>query len=826
MISLIPIAFSALITAQPSAQSVAAQPAPDSYRRPPEEIAKLADAPLTPALRLSPDQAWALLTDTPTLLPLSDLAQPELKLAGHRFNPQNDDQTRSPYAQHPVLLRISDGSQRPIAGLPDQARLRYLTWSPDAKRIAIAVSTENALELWVADVGTARARQIPGVKLNAVHPSPPMHWVSDSKTLICRTVAEDRGTAPAAPPVPSSPVVDESIEGRKSPAHTYQDLLKSPYQAALFEYHLTSRVRRVTVDGESVPLGKSGGIVRADPSPDGKFLLVESIHRPFSYIVPEERFPRRIEIWDLQGNLVKQIADLPLADQVPVNFDAVRTGPRQMGWRADAPAVLFWAEAQDGGDPRAEAAVRDRLFMLAAPFDQAPVAIASLAMRFRNIVWGNDRIALVSEWRWKDRRTREWRLAPGNPSEKPQLLFDRSSEDRYHDPGLPALRRNSAGYQVLRIGDQGKSLFFVGQGASPEGDRPFVDRLDLATVKTVRLWQSQPPHYEEAIELLDDRADRLITRRESVSQPPNYFLRDVRKNALTALTKFPHPTPQLAEVKKELLRYQRADGVKLTATLYTPPKYSSKDGPLPMLMWAYPIEFKSADAAGQVTTSPHRFIRVTSGSPLFWLVRGYAILDNPTFPIVGEGDKESNDTYVQQLVDGAKAAVDEVVRRGVADRNRIAIGGHSYGAFTTANLLAHSDLFRAGIARSGAYNRTLTPFGFQREERTFWDAPETYIKMSPFAYANKIDEPILMIHGMEDANSGTYPIQSERLFAALKGFGRTARLVMLPHESHGYRARESVMHMLWEMDAWLEKYVKNAAPRKVVSTSGDAQRSQ
>jgi dipeptidyl aminopeptidase/acylaminoacyl peptidase len=489
-----------------------------------------------------------------------------------------------------------------------------------------------------------------------------------------------------------------------------------------------------------------------------------------------------------------------------------------MEWRADSPATLSWAEAQDGGDPRAEAAVRDRLFMLPAPFDHPPVAIASLAMRFRSIVWGNDEIALVSEWRWKDRRMREWRYAPARPTEKPQLLSDRSLEDRYHDPGIPVLRHNSAGRRVLKIGEQGKSLLFIGQGASPEGDRPFLDRLDLGTLKMARLWRSEAPYYEEPVEVLDDRGERMITRRETVSIQTNYFLRDLSRKSSTALTQFPHPTPQLAQAKKELLRYQRADGVKLTATLYTPPNYSRQDGPLPMLMWAYPIEFKSADAAGQVTTSPHRFLRVSTGSPLFWLARGYAILDNPTFPIVGEGEKESNDTYVQQLVEGAKAAVNEVVLRGVADPERIAIGGHSYGAFTTANLLAHSDLFRAGIARSGAYNRTLTPFGFQREERTFWDAPETYMKMSPFTYANQIDEPLLMIHGMEDNNSGTFPIQSERLFAALKGFGRTARLVLLPHESHGYRARESVLHVLWETDQWLEKYVKNAGPRKVVST--------
>jgi dipeptidyl aminopeptidase/acylaminoacyl peptidase len=306
----------------------------------------------------------------------------------------------------------------------------------------------------------------------------------------------------------------------------------------------------------------------------------------------------------------------------------------------------------------------------------------------------------------------------------------------------------------------------------------------------------------------------VLTRRESVQEPPNYFYHNLEKNRTVQLTGFPHPTPQLKGITKELIRYNRDDGLKLTARLYLPDGYTTADGPLPMVMWAYPREYKSADAAGQVTDSPYRFIRTSWSSPVVWLLRGYAVLDYPSMPIIGEGDEEPNDSFIEQLVAGAKAAIDEVVRRGVADPERIAIGGHSYGAFMTANLLAHSDLFRAGIARSGAYNRSLTPFGFQSEDRTFWEAPETYFAMSPFMHADKVDEPILLIHGEADNNSGTYPMQSERFYNALKGHGAICRLVMLPHESHGYRARESALHVLYETDRWLEKYVKNAGPRK------------
>lgn len=812
MLCALQLVLAAAVTASPSSTP---STTPDAYQMPPDEIAKLADAPLTPSVLFGPDQDWVLFEQNPTLLPIADVAQPELKLAGIRFNPQNNALTRQPYAHKLWLFQISTRAERPISGLPSGLKMRWARWSPDGKRLAFAHSADNALELWVIDVSTASASRLPNVQLNGVQ-AWPFHWLSDSQSLICRTIPAERGPVPRQPQTPAGPVIDQSTEGRKSPTRTYQDLLKSPYDAELFAYYANAQVRRVYLDGRNEALGKPAMIFSADPSPDGKYLLVESFHRPFSYLVPWERFPRSVEIWTSDGSRLRTLADLPLADQVPINFDAVAPGPRHFGWRADSAATAFWVEAQDGGDPRIEAPIRDRLFTLAAPFAGDAVALASLEMRFREVQWGTDELALMVEGRWKDRRTRTWRFSPSSPSTKPQLVFDRSSEDRYRDPGRPATRLTPSGTLVLRIADQGRTLFLLGPGASPEGDRPFLDRFDLTTLKARRLWQSQAPYYEQAIHLFDD-GERVFTHREAVAEPPNYYLRDLRKKTMQALTRFPHPSPQLSKVKKELVHYQRSDGVKLSATLYLPINYSRQNGPPPMLMWAYPHEFKTADAAGQVTTSPYRFVRVGPMSPLPWLVRGYAIFDDPSFPVLGEGEKEANDTYVRQLVEDAKAAVEEVVRRGVADRNRIAIGGHSYGAFTTANLLAHTDLFRAGIARSGAYNRTLTPFGFQREERTFWDAPELYVAMSPFTYANKIDHPLLMIHGMEDDNQGTFPLQSERLFQALKGFGKPARLVLLPHEAHGYRARESVMHMLWEMDQWLEKYVKNASRGKLAS---------
>ncbi|MCH8961438.1 MAG: S9 family peptidase, partial [Bacteroidetes bacterium] len=553
----------------------------------------------------------------------------------------------------------------------------------------------------------------------------------------------------------------------------------------------------------------------AAPSPSGEYVLVEAMHKPFSYLVPAYRFPNRIEVRDLDGNLVKEIADVPLAEGVPTAFGSVPTGIRSIDWRADDPATLYWAEALDGGDARAEAEYRDQVYMLEAPFDAEPTPLVKLPLRYGGVTWGDDDLALVSESWFSTRKRRVYVVDPSQPGQEPRVLFDLSTEDRYNNPGSPLRRQTEQGTSVLLTADDGQSIFLSGTGASPEGNRPFLRKMDLETGETEELFRSEAPYYEFPVTLLDPEAMHLMTRRESSTEPPNYFVRDLRSGSLTAATDFPHPYPELADIQKESIQYEREDGIPLSATLYLPAGYDAeRDGPLPAFVWAYPREFKSARAAGQRSDSPYQFKRVSYWGAVPYVTQGYAVIDNASMPVIGEGEQEPNDTFREQLVANARAAIDEGMRRGVVDPERVAIGGHSYGAFMTANLLAHSDLFRAGIARSGAYNRTLTPFGFQREERLFWEAPEIYYYMSPFMHADKVNEPILLIHGEADNNSGTFPLQSRRYYSALKGLGKTARLVMLPHESHGYRARESIMHMLWETNRWLETYVKNAPPRE------------
>ena len=776
------------------------------YREPDPVLVEIIDAPPPPGTRLSPDREWVLLLESESLPSIAELAEEELRLAGMRINPRTNGPSRTrPYSGLKVL-RLDDPAEQPITGLPQDPRIGNVAWSPDSRRVAFTHTTADGIELWVAELADRRARRLLGHGLNLAAREDP-RWLADSRSLLCPLVPDGRGPRPEASRVPVGPVIQENL-GRTTPARTYQDLLKNAHHEALFEHFFTAQLARVDLDGQVTSLGEPGILWRFDPSPDGEYVMVETIHRPFSYLVPASRFPERIEIWDREGKLVRQIADLPLRDEIPIAFGSVATGPRSVQWRADTPATVVWAEAQDGGDASRDAEERDRLYVLPAPFADAPVPLVTLSLRYRGIQWGDGDLALVEESWWKTRQLRTWRVRPDHPDAEVQLVFDRSFEDRYADPGYAVTTVNRFGRRVIQRSGDGRAFFLIGPGASAEGDRPFFDRLDLESLETERLFRSEAPFYERPVQPLDGTPRRLLTSRESPEEPPNLFLRDLDDGSLTPVTRFAHPTPQLLGIQKELVRYRREDGVDLTATLYLPEGHApEKDGPLPTVLWAYPVEFKSADAAGQVAGSPHRFDRVGWWSPLLWLTQGFAVLDDPTMPIVGEGDEEPNDTYVEQLVASARAAVDEVVRRGVADRDRLAIGGHSYGAFMAANLLAHSDLFAAGIARSGAYNRTLTPFGFQAEERKLWEALDIYVAMSPFMHADDVDEPLLLIHGEADPNSGTFPMQSERFYSALKGLGGTVRLVMLPHESHGYRARESILHMLWETERWLDTWV-------------------
>ncbi|MGI9139753.1 MAG: prolyl oligopeptidase family serine peptidase [Gemmatimonadaceae bacterium] len=797
----------------------AATAAQDVYRQPPPPIAQILDAERTPLVVVSPDGTTLLFIERSDMPSIAELAAPEERLAGLRINPAMNASSRGPVYKGLRLAAIGAtgaNAERRVS-LPPDPRIANIFWAPDGRHIAFTLASDSGLTLWVANVASATARQLTGEKVNAAMDSP-CNWI-DHARLICHLIPTNRGAPSPRMSVPKGPIVQQSTH-RTAANRTYQDLLQDPSDEARFEYLVQSQLAVVGVDGTVIPIGPPGVYRSVTPSPDGSYIAVAAVHRPYSYVVPWWGFPTTLSVWDLSGRIVKTLANLPLQDDVGTSFDAVPRGMRNLQWRSDAAATVVWVEALDEGDPSKEADKRDRVYMQPAPFTSDPTVLLDVAARVRTVRWVRPDLALVEEQWSKTRRTRTWAVNPASPSSPARLIFDRSSEDRYASPGsFVTVIGGPYDESVVLTSADGRFAYLRGAGASPEGDRPFLDRIELATGKRERLWQSSAPYYEVVVEILDPEATRIVTERESVKDPPNYFLRDVRANRLTQLTHFADPAPQFSAVEPRLITYKRDDGIQLSAKLYLPPGYTRAQGRLPFLFWAYPEEFRSATAAAQVVGSPHRFVRPARASHLFLLTQGYGILDGPTMPIVGEGDREPNDTYIEQLVSSAKAAVDEVVRLGVADRNRIAVGGHSYGAFMTANLLAHSDLFRAGIARSGAYNRTLTPFGFQAEERTFWQARDTYGAMSPFYHADKIKEPILLIHGEADNNSGTFPIQSERMYAALMGNRGTVRYVVLPAESHGYAARESVGHTLWEMVSWLDTYVKNA-PRSPATGTG------
>jgi len=802
--------------------------AEEGYRRPSRPIREVLDAPLFPTAWVSPTRDAMLFGEKPSYPPLSDLAQPMLRLAGLRIDPRMTGVHRAPYWVRLTLKRLPDGAET-VVSLPAGARAGAPLWTADGRRFAFTMQSTDGVELWVCDVATAKARRLEGVRLNAVL-WPSFFWLPDQRSLLIKRIPPDRGDAPPAPAVPEAPNIEEA-SGKSGIGSTYEnrDVLKTAFDERLFDYYLRSQI--AIVDGETgvvAPIGAPDVYASITASPSGDYLLVERIHRPYSHFHPYWRFARETSIWKRDTEVKIPFVSLPLADQVPIH--GVPLGRRSYHWRPTAPATLVWAEALDGGDPMAKVPHRDRLLAQSAPFTDEPREILRLKERFAGIAWSDSAgFAIVEEFERERRWTRTFAVDVDAPAATPRLLWDLSDNDRYHDPG-------SALYRVLPNGSavmhrEGSWLYLSGAGASPEGDRPFFDRYDLSTGKTERLFRSGRADYESFVSWVDPVKGTFLTRRESPRDPPNYQVRSLGKrearprageaefaSTRRALTHFADPAPRLRGITKRIVKYERADGVPLTFTLYLPPGY--REGTrLPTVVWAYPLEYSDAETAGQVAGSDRRFLTIGGASHLFFLLDGYAVLDNVAMPVVGHPDSVYN-TFVDQITANAKAAIDKAVSLGVTDRERVGVAGHSHGALMTANLLAHTDLFRAGIARSGAYNHTLRPFGFQTERRTLYEAPEVYVGLSPLMHANKIREPILLIHGELDANPGTVPLQSDLLYRAIAGTGGTARLVTLPLESHGYEARESVEHTLWEMTTWFDRYVKGVPRVRTERTEG------
>ena len=774
------------------------------YQKPSKEILDLVDVTLAPATLVDDAQQNMVLLFRDNYKSIEDLSKEELRLAGLRIDPTTNIGSRVTYYNNLQVQRVGSNDSLTIKGMPEAPRLTNFTWSPNQRYMAFTHTAKKGVELWVLDIEAATARKVFDKPINA-NMSDTLNWNADSRSLLAKVVPKDRkALIDTSVAVPSGPTISVS-DGKKAQNRTYQDLLKNKNDEFNFEQLARSEIYKVPLKGKASLWLASGMYGDVSVSPAGDYVMVEEYKAPFSYLVTYQRFGHSINLYDKKGKLLKTLVDVPLIEDLPQGFMAVRTGPRDVQWRNDKPNTIVYAEALDGGDPEVEVTHRDKLMQLEAPFNGEAEQILKTEDRFYRFIWNNDSVAIAMDYWWNTRNIKTYLFSP-DQSQSAQIISNRSYQDKYSDPGNFVTRKNGYFKDVLAV--EGNNAFLLGDGFTPEGQFPFLDKLDLETLETSRVYKSAYTDKFEDLRDFNIKNDRLLVRIESKRDYPNYYFRNLKNNTLTQLTHFENPFESIQNVKKEVITYKRNDGLDLTGTLYLPTDYEQGKR-YPMILWAYPEEFKDKSSAGQNTQNPNRFIYPWYGSPIYWVTKGYVVLDDASFPIVGEGDEEPNDTFRPQLVANAKAAIDALDQKGIIDPARVAVGGHSYGAFMVANLLSHSDLFAAGIARSGAYNRTLTPFGFQSEERHYWDAPEVYYTMSPFMHAEKMKTPLLLIHGEADNNSGTYPMQSERYFNALKGLGAVTRLVMLPKESHGYRAKESVLHTLWEQDQWLEKYVKN-----------------
>tara|TARA_B110000114_G_C15081475_1_gene394232 strand:+ start:33 stop:2444 length:2412 start_codon:yes stop_codon:yes gene_type:complete len=779
------------------------------YQKPPQEILELVDVPRAPSVLLDENKEYMILLFRDAYKSIEELSQEELRLGGLRIDPKTNIGSRVTYFNNIKIKNLNnkDEESSQIKGLPTNPKLTNFKWSPDQKKMAMTNTTSNGVEVWVLDLVNSSVTKLTNANINA-NIGDVINWFEDGQSILIKTVSGNRkpliNTKLAIPTGPTISVND----GKKAQNRTYQDLLKNKNDEHNFEQLAQSEIYKISLNGNKEKWLDADIYTTVSFSPDGNYVLVTTINKPFSYLVPYRRFPSKTTIYNKNGEKVETVIEVPLIEDLPKGFMSVRTGKRNFSWRNDKPATLVYQMALDGGDPENIVEYRDEVFEFEAPFNGNGKSIVKTINRVYDIEWGNNSIAIAHDYWWNTRNTKAYVFNPSDASQKPVIIEDRNYQDTYNDPGVFVTERNHMGSSVLTLTKD--NAFLIGDGFTENGQFPFVDQINLNDNKKNRIYESKYTDKVEDLRNFDPKKNELLVRIESPKEFPNYYLKDIKKGQITQITSFKNPFISIQNVHKEVIKYNRDDGLELSGTLYLPVGYdkNSKEK-MPMILWAYPREYKDKSSAGQSTKNPNEFTYPYYGSMVYWVTRGYVVLDNASFPIVGEGETQPNDTFRKQLVANAKAAIDAVDNLGYIDRNKVAVGGHSYGAFMVANLLSHSDLFAAGIARSGAYNRTLTPFGFQSEERNYWEAPDVYNTMSPFMHADKMTHPLLLVHGAADNNSGTYPMQSERYFNALKGLGATVRLVILPKESHGYRSKESILHLLWEQDQWLEKHVKN-----------------
>ncbi|OXA71520.1 S9 family peptidase [Flavobacterium aquidurense] len=780
-----------------------------TYQKPSKSILDLADYERAPTVSMDTKKENILFLYRSTYKTLDDLNQEELRLGGLRINPVTNISSTVTYTINLKLRKVNAKEEVQVSGLPQNPKISNILWSPNDKKVLFSHTTNSGVELWVLDVATAKATKLTDATVNA-NLGNPFSWFLDSETILVKMLPKNRKPLlDSKKDLPTGPIIS-STAGTKSQNRTYPDMLKNQNDEINFENIITSELYKVKLNGTATLFKEAAMYAGERISPDGNYIMVTTIQKPFSYVVPLNRFPSKTVVYDAAGKEVKTVNEVPLNEVIPKGFMAVRKGKREMTWRNDKPATLSYAVALDEGDPANKVDFRDEVYLWDAPFANNATSLVKLPQRYSDITWGNDNVAFITDEWYDTRNTKTYLINPSNPAQQAKVVTDRNQQDVYSDPGIFETKKNEYNKYVLAI--EKDNAFRIGEGYTKEGQFPFIDEFNLKTLQSKRIYTSTyKDKKEDLLGIEDFKTGKVLVQIQSKSEYPNYYFRNIKKqNSLTAITSFKNPFESIKNVSKEVIKYKRKDGVELSGTLYLPAGYDkAKKEKLPLLIWAYPAEYKDKNSAGQSTQNSNEFTFPYYGSFVYWVTKGYVVLDDAAFPIIGEGTTEPNDNFISQLVDNAAAAIDAVDALGYINRKKVAVGGHSYGAFMTANLLTHSDLFACGIARSGAYNRTLTPFGFQTEQRNYWEAPEVYTAMSPFMNADKMKTPMLLVHGEADNNPGTFTLQTERYYQALKGLGATARMVILPKEAHSYVAKENILHLLWEQDQFLEKYLKN-----------------
>ena len=772
------------------------------YKLPSEKITRIFDTEPFPIIKFVPFSEISIEYTYQRYKTLEEISLPSVKLAGKDIVKS----LNAPSKKYPTtslkIRNLITGDIIPVQ-LPENIKIRTFKFSFDHKRIAASCETERGIELLIIDVDSGKAKQIEGIFINDVIEDDGFWWLNDNKTLLIKSIYPERGPEPQNPLVPDSPIIEESL-GKKSTERTYQHLLKNSHDEKLFEYYFTSQLIFLDTRSKKITkIGKPAIYKEVELSPDNQYLLIATIDRPYSYQVPYYRFPVKFEILDRYGKLVKKVFQRALQDEVPIGGTYI--GPRDFEWQSLKDAVLIWVEALDEGNPKNKVPHRDKVMRFVAPFKEEPQEIFRLEHRFSNIEWSEIEDEIIySEYDRDKLWKKKWLYKIG--TEKPALLFDMSIREKYNNPGKLVNRITERGEQVFV--KSGETIFFINNtGATPEGNFPYLAKFDLKTKESVTQFRCKKDFHETISGFVSEKMDKIVVRSECKTIPPNYHLIDLKTGEWKKISDNKNLYPELTKLKVELITYTREDGIPLSGTLYLPASYQEGKR-LPLIISAYPVEHADKTTASQIDISPNRFVRFSGATTKYLTLQGYAVLSGATIPIVGNPETV-NESFIEQTISSVEAAINHLDQLKIINPEKVGITGHSYGAFMAANILAYSNLCAAGVAKTGAYNRTLTPFGFQKERRTFWQAKDFYIEISPFAQADKINEPLLLIHGEDDPNSGTYPLQSRRMYQALKGNGAITRLVILPNEGHGYYARESLLHVLQETIEWFDKYIKN-----------------